>query len=202
MLTVVSLIIFSLMLAYATPTLYERARQSAAQSHRTTDGWENPIRIRSCLAILLLGGGMLSVALVSSNPVFTLFVLLLGSAAYIDGVTQWVPDMLIFALSWVALSAVLPGKDPLPPLVGAAVMLLPALTLNLVTAWRSQPPALAAGDLYVLPAVGAWLTPEWAAACLGGSLVLAAIAGKFARSVPFIPILYSVFMVVSLCGTG
>lgn len=201
MLILPAILIFSLMLAFNLPALYAGARIAAEASAAETQAYPEVAPIRPLLAAVLLCGGVLPAWLMTHNPAFTLFVLLLGSAAYIDCVTQWVPDLMIFLLSWLALTALLPDSpDAITPLSGAAVMLLPALLLNLITWIRSQPSALATGDLYVLPAIGVWLTPAWSGACLALSLVLTAIAGRFVRGVPFITVLYPVFVMVSLCG--
>ncbi|MEN4545963.1 prepilin peptidase [Pantoea agglomerans] len=196
-----AILIFSVMLAFNLPALYAGARIAAEASADETQFYPEVAPIRPLLAAVLLCGGVFPAWLMTHNPAFTLFVLLLGSAAYIDCVTQWVPDLMIFLLSWLALTAILPDSpDAITALTGAAVMLLPALLLNLITWLRSQPPALASGDLYVLPAIGVWLTPVLSGACLALSLVLTAIAGRFVRGVPFITVLYPVFVVVSLCG--
>lgn len=201
MLIIPAVLIFSAMLAFNLPALYAGARLAAEASVTETQAYPDVAPIRPLLAAVMLCGGVFPAWVVTHNPAFVLFVLLLGSAAYIDCVTQWVPDLLIFLLSWLALTTLLPGEpDAIPALTGAAVMLLPALLLNLITWLRSQPPALASGDLYVLPAIGAWLTPTWSGACLALSLVLTAIAGRFVRGVPFITVLYPVFVAVSLCG--
>lgn len=201
MLIIPAVLIFSAMLAFNLPTLYAGARRAAEASTADAQAYPDVAPIRPLLAAVMLCGGVLPAWLLTGNPAFVLFVLLLGSAAYIDCVTQWVPDLLIFALSWLALTALLPGgADAGPALTGAAVMLLPALLLNLITWLRAQPPALATGDLYVLPAIGAWLAPSWSGVCLAMSLLLTAIAGRFVRGVPFITVLYPVFVVVSLCG--
>jgi len=201
MLILPAILIFSVMLAFNLPALYAGARIAAETSAAETQAYPEVAPIRPLLAAVLLCGGVLPAWLMTHNPAFTLFVLLLGSAAYIDCVTQWVPDLMIFLLSWLALTALLPDRpDAITALIGAAVMLLPALLLNLITWIRSQPPALASGDLYVLPAIGVWLTPTLSGACLALSLVLTAIAGRFVRGVPFITVLYPVFVVVSICG--
>ncbi|WP_455865282.1 prepilin peptidase [Pantoea agglomerans] len=193
------LLIFSLMLAFNLPALYAGARVAAAESR--VEDYPDVARIRPILAAVLLCGGVIPIWMLTNSPALAVFVLLLGSAAYIDCVTQWVPDLLIFLLSWLALTALIPGRpDALPVLAGAAVMLIPALVLNLITWLRSQPPALATGDLYVLPAIGAWLTPELSGTCLGASLLLTAVVGRYVRGVPFITVLYPVFVVVLLCG--
>lgn len=201
MLIVPFVVIFALFLAFNLPRFYERAKDSAVRSCDEIAIEENITRKRPFLAVILLSGGVLPAWLITQNPGFTLFVLLLASAAYIDCVTQWVPDVLIFALSWSGLCAVLPQEtDALPALVGAAVMLIPVLTLNLITVIRAHPPAMASGDLYVLPVLGVWLTPCSAAICLAISLTLALLVGKYLRVVPFVAVLYPVFMGVSLCA--
>jgi len=201
MLIVPFVVIFALFLAFNLPKFYQRAKVSVARSCADTLGEANTTRAYPCLAIILLIGGVLPAWLITHSPAFTFFVLLLGSAAYIDFVVQWVPDVLIFGLTWGALCAVLPqGADVLSALAGAAVMLVPVLTLNFITALRAHPPAMASGDLYVLPALGVWLTPNSAAVCLAASLVLAMLIGKYVRVVPFIAVLYPVFMGVSLCA--
>lgn len=201
MLIIPAVLIFSMVLAFNLPALYASARIAAEASAAETQAYPDVAPIRPLLAAVMLCGGVFPAWLMTHNPAFVLFVLLLASAAYIDCVTQWVPDLIIFLLSWLALTTLLPGgSDAIPALTGAAVMLLPALLLNLITWMRSQPPALASGDLYVLPAIGAWLTPTWSGACLAMSLVLTAIAGRFVRGVPFITVLYPVFVAVSLCG--
>lgn len=201
MLIIPAVLMFSLVLAFNLPALYASARIAAEASAAETQAYPDVAPIRPLLAAVMLCGGVFPAWLMTHNPAFVLFVLLLASAAYIDCVTQWVPDLIIFLLSWLALTTLLPGgSDAIPALTGAAVMLLPALLLNLITWMRSQPPALASGDLYVLPAIGAWLTPTWSGACLAMSLVLTAIAGRFVRGVPFITVLYPVFVAVSLCG--
>lgn len=201
MLIIPAVLIFSLILAFNLPALYAGARLAAESSAAETQAYPDVAPIRPLLAAVMLCGGAFPAWFLTHNPAFVLFVLLLASAAYIDCVTQWVPDLLIFLLSWLALTTLLPGAtDALPALSGAAVMLLPALLLNLITWLRSQPPALASGDLYVLPAIGAWLNPGWSGVCLAMSLILTAIAGRFVRGVPFITVLYPVFVAVSLCG--
>jgi prepilin signal peptidase PulO-like enzyme (type II secretory pathway) len=201
MLIIPAVLIFSLVLAFNLPALYASARIAAEASAAETQAYPDVAPIRPLLAAVMLCGGVFPAWLMTHNPAFVLFVLLLASAAYIDCVTQWVPDLIIFLLTWLALTTLLPGgSDAIPALTGAGVMLLPALLLNLITWIRSQPPALASGDLYVLPAIGAWLTPTWSGVCLAMSLVLTAIAGRFVRGVPFITVLYPVFVAVSLCG--
>lgn len=201
MLIIPVVLIFSLLLAFNLPGLYASAQLGAESSVAEKQAYPEVAPIRPLLAAVILFGGVLPAWLMTHNPAFVLFVLLLGSAAYIDCVTQWVPDLLIFLLSWIALTTLLPeASNAIPTLVGAAVMLLPALLLNLITWLRSQPPALASGDLYVLPAIGAWLTPTLSGACLVMSLVLTAAVGRFVQGVPFITVLYPVFVAISLCG--
>lgn len=194
-------LMFSLMLAFNLPVLYEGAKITVASSLKTENSKTEPTRIRPFISLIMLCGGVFPAWFMTHDVVFVLFILLLGTAAYIDLITQWVPDIIIFTLSWVALCAVLPGgPDAIPALVSASMMLVPALTLNMTTTLRAQPAALASGDLYILPALGAWLTPEWAVICLATSIVLAVIVGRFIRDVPFVTVLYPVFVVVSLCG--
>lgn len=201
MLIVLSVVIFALLLAFKLPFFYERAKISAIQSQAATTKEGKTARPQPFLAVVLVCGGVLPAWLMTHNPFFTMFVLLLGSGAYIDCVTQWVPDVLIFALSWGALCAMLPAAlNAQQVLMGAAVMLIPVLALNLVAMLRAQPLALASGDLYVLPAIGAWLTPGSSALCLATSLALAMLSGRYVRGVPFITVLYPVFVGVSLCA--
>lgn len=201
MLMVPFVVMFALFLSFYLPRFYESAKISASISITEATKGDEVKRARPCLAVMLLSGGVLPAWLITHSPVFTIFVLLLGSAAYIDCVTQWVPDVLIFALSWSSLCAVLPqGQDSIAALSGAGLMLVPVLLLNLITTLRSQPPAMASGDLYVLPALGVWLPVDSAAICIALSLVLTMVVGIYVRSVPFITILYPVFMGVSLCG--
>lgn len=201
MLIIPAVLILSVMLAFNLPALYAGARFAVEASTAETQTYPDVAPVRPLLAAVMLCGGVIPVWFLTHNLSFVLFVLFLASAAYIDCVTQWVPDLLIFLLSWLTLTTLLPGSpDAIPALTGAGIMLLPALLLNLITWLRGQPPALASGDLYVLPAIGAWLTPTGSGACLVMSLVLTAIAGRFVRSVPFITVLYPVFVAVSLCG--
>ncbi|WP_234015224.1 MULTISPECIES: prepilin peptidase [Cronobacter] len=195
------ILLFSVMLAFFLPAIYTGARIAASESCAEADGYPLDARIRPLLAALLICGGVFPVWFLTGNTWFVAFVLLLGTAAYIDCITQWVPDLLIFLLSWVALAGTLPGvPDSLLTYAGAAVMLLPALLLNLITWLRSQPPALASGDLYVLPAIGTWLTPQMSGVCLALSILLTAVVGRFVRGVPFVTVLYPIFVVVFLCG--
>ncbi|MCX8963108.1 prepilin peptidase [Erwinia psidii] len=201
MLIILGVLIFSLMLAFNLPVLYTSARLGAAESCADTTADLGVVRIRPFLAVLILCGGVIPAWVMTHNPLLAFFVLLLGSAAYIDSMTQWVPDVLIFILSWVSLIALLPGQfDALGVLAGAVVMILPAIALNLITWRRSQPTAFASGDLYVLPATGVWLAPEWAGVCMAISLTLTLIASRYVRGVPFITVLYPVFVVVAICG--
>lgn len=200
-LIITAVLLFSAALAFMLPPLYSHARLAAEASAAETQAYPEVAPIRPLLAAFILCGGVLPAWLMTHSPAFALFVLLLGSAAYIDCVTQWVPDLIIFLLSWLALMTLLPGTaDTLPALTAAVVMLLPTLILNLVNWLRAQPPAFASGDLYVLPAIGVWLTPISSGACLSISVVLTAIAGCFIRGVPFITVLYPVFVVVYLCA--
>jgi len=186
----------ALILAFSLPVLYERAWLAAAES----SGNPPLAQVRPLLSAVLLSGGVVPAWQFTHDPAFTFFVLLLASAAYIDWITQWVPDPLIFMLSWATLGALLPDKaNTFQIFAGAIVMLLPALILNAITWLRSQTPALASGDLYVLPALGAWLTPEWAGFSFLASLLFTAVIGRFIRDVPFITVLYPVFMMVMLC---
>jgi len=196
LLIIPAVLLISLMLAFNLPVLYESARLAAAESAETPQ----TARVRPFLAATLLLGGVVPAWLLTREPAFCVFVLLLACAAYIDWITQWVPDPLNFMLSWAALGALLPGEaDALIIFAGAAAMLLPAVLLNVITWLRAQPPALASGDLYVLPALGAWLTPEWAGLSFLASLFFTAIVGRFIRGVPFITVLYPVFMMGMLC---
>ncbi|WP_208951053.1 A24 family peptidase [Rahnella sp. ChDrAdgB13] len=199
--TITAVLLFSLMLAFNLPALYQRARLIAAESCESTAQYPAAARVRPWRAMFFLCGGVLPVWMQNHDWMLALFVLLLGSAAYIDSVTRWVPDVLIFLLSWVALTACLPGSpDAQPVFAGAAVMLIPALVLNLITMRRGQLPALASGDVYVLVSTGAWLTPQASAFCLALSLVLTTVVSRFSRGVPFITLLYPAFVVVWLCG--
>lgn len=200
MLIILGVLIFSLVLAFKLPLLYENARMTSAESVAEAEG--DP-KARTCplFAVLMLCGGTLSTWVMTHNPILILFVLLLGSAAYIDYVTRWVPDVLIFVLSWVSLLAILPGQpDVLEVLPGAVIMILPAVMFNFITWLRSQPVAFASGDLYVLPAVGAWLTPEWSGVCMAISLLLTIVFSRLMHGVPFITVLYPVFVGVMICG--
>ncbi|MCR8998653.1 A24 family peptidase [Rahnella perminowiae] len=198
---ITAVILFSLMLAFNLPSLYQRARLIAATSCESTALYPVVARVRPWRAMFLLCGGVLPVWMQSHDWTLALFVLLLGSAAYIDSITRWVPDVLIFLLSWVALTARLPGSpDVLLVFAGVVVMLIPVLTFNLIRMTRAQLPVLASGDVYVLAAVGAWLTPQASAVCLALSFVLTTAASRFLRGVPFITLLYPVFVVVWLCG--
>ncbi|MBE5254669.1 prepilin peptidase [Mixta mediterraneensis] len=201
MLIILGVLIFSVMLAFNLPVLYASAKLAAAESSADTTAEPERVRIRPFMAVLILCSGVIPVWMMTHNPMLTLFILMLGSAAYIDYVTQWVPDILIFILSWVSLVALLPGgPNSLRVLAGAAVMILPAIALNLFTWQRSQPTTFASGDLYILPAVGLWLAPEWAGVCMAISLMLTFIACRYVREVPFITVLFPVFVVVSICG--
>lgn len=190
----------SLVLAMKLPSYYRHARCEAEVSVRDHEVADRHVAVRPELSILLLCGGVLPAWYVTENLFFTLFVLLLAVAAYVDWMTTWIPDVLIFSLSWTVLLSGLPVASGLIPLPGAWAMLAPALMLNGLTALRRQPPALASGDLYLLPATGAWLSPESALLCLLASLLLSCFVGRYREEVPFITVLYPVFMVFSLCG--
>lgn len=201
MMIIFAVLVTSLMLAFNLPAFYHGARIAAEEGCAAASSETEKVSIRPFMAMTLIGGGALPIWATTHDLMLVLFVLLLGGAAYIDAVTRWVPDLLIFVLSWVALISVLPGnRDIVEVLAGVAVLMLPALSLNVLTFLRKQQPALASGDLYILPAIGAWLTPPAAGLCLAASFIIAAIAGRYVRGVPFITVLYPVFVMVMLCG--
>lgn len=201
MMMILAVLVTSLMLAFNLPALYHSARLTAEEACAETPSEAEKASIRPFMAMTLIGGGALPIWATTHDLMLVLFILLLGCAAYIDAVTRWVPDLLIFVLSWVALISVLPGnRDTVEVLAGVAVLMLPALSLNVLTFLRKQQPALASGDLYILPAIGAWLTPPAAGLCLAASFIIAAIAGRYVRGVPFITVLYPVFVMVMLCA--
>lgn len=200
MLMLIGVVVVSFLLALKLPAYYLHARWEAEASVRSYESADRHVAVRPFLSIVLLCGGVLPAWYLTESLSFTLFVLLLAVAAYVDWMTTWVPDLLIFALSWMVLLGGLSTTSGLVPLPGAWAMLVPALMLNGLTALRRQPPALASGDLYLLPAAGAWLPPESALVCFLVSLLLSSVVGRFRKEVPFITILYPVFMVFSLCG--
>lgn len=201
MVIAIVVVIFSLLLAFNLPVIYQVARLAAEES--CAESPNEPVKgsVKPLLAVLLHSSGVIPTWIITHNPALTLFVMVLGCSAYIDYVTRWVPDVLIFALTWIALIALLLGKREVSPeLISAAVMLIPALLLNAIAWLLSRTIAFASGDLYVLPSIGIWLAPEWAAICMGISLSLTLIASRFVRDVPFITALYPVFVVVAICG--
>lgn len=190
----------SLLLAVVLPTCYARAKRSAEASLIGRNEPQQAVAVRPVLSALLLCGGVLPSWYMTANLPFTLFVLLLAMTAYVDWMTTWVPDLLIFAMPWVVLTGGLTMHSVPFLLVGGAAMLVPALILNGISVMRGQSPALASGDLYVLPAIGIWLTPESAVLCFFISLFLSIPIGRYRQGVPFITVIYPVFMVFSLCG--
>lgn len=201
MLIALGVLIFSVVLAFNLPVIYHSARLAAEESCAESSNEPIKVSVKPLLAVLMLSIGVIPTWMITHNPALTLFVMVLGCSAYIDYITRWVPDVLIFALSWIALLALLPEKGEVSPaLISAAMMLIPALLINTIAWFLSRTTALASGDLYVLPSIGVWLAPEWAAVCMGITLSITLIASRYVRSVPFITALYPVFIMVAICG--
>lgn len=189
----------SLVLAFNLPVFYERAKISVIESGTLLSHDERLVRVRPGLALLILSAGVLPVWFMTHSPGLTGFVLLLGCVAYIDYLTRWVPDPFIYSLLWLALSTPeLDGGYPAPFLWGAAVIIAPALLLNMGSFLRRMLPVLASGDVYVLPAVGVWLSPQHAALCISLSLLSALIMSRWWLEVPFVTVLYVIFTGVIL----
>ncbi|WP_157861756.1 prepilin peptidase [Erwinia tasmaniensis] len=194
-------ILYSLVLAFNIPTLYQGAKVSVVENNIYFSKQDNSVSIKPFFATFIICAGVVPCWLVSHSYGLTFFIALFGSAAYIDYVTRWVPDILIFALSWIALSTVMPGEfDAAPVLVSAAVMVIPCLVVNVIAIMRCQRPALASGDIYLLPAIGVWLRPEWGAACLVTSFLLAGLGGLRYQNIPFVTVIYPVFVVAVICN--
>lgn len=194
-------VIISVLLAFNLPVIYESARLAAEESCRDSLGEPAKRTVKPLLAVTLLNIGVMPTWIITHNPALTIFIVVLACGAYIDYITRWVPDVLIYVLIWIALVALLPGmREVSPALISAAIMLIPALLLNVIAWLLSRTTAIASGDLYILPSVGVWLAPEWAAVCMGISLSLTLVASRYVRGVPFITVLYLVFVVVAICG--
>lgn len=201
MLIIFGVVLLSILLSSCLPFLYQSARVNVAKSHEELKLSPCVVHRNPFLAVLLLSGGMLPLWTMTHSPGLAIFVMLLGSAAYIDYITQWVPDVLIFGLAWVALITIIPSQpDLISSLSGAAIIILPALMLNLINWLRSQPAVFASGDLYLLPSLGVWLAPQSSGICIAISLIIAVAVNFYVREVPFITVIYPVFVGVIICG--
>lgn len=141
-----------------------------------------------CLVVYALNGNAGAAAM----------VLLVGCAAYSDLMTRWIPDCLIYGTVWLSLifradSLFMEG------ITGALIFCAPVLLLQGLSFWRRRTGCFASGDLYLLPAIGLWIMPEYALLVLSCGLMLALFASRYDKQIPFITCIFPAFVGYMLC---
>lgn len=141
-----------------------------------------------CLLVYALNGNEGAAAL----------VLLVGCAAYSDLMTRWIPDCLIYSTVWLSL---LCRSDSLlmEGITGALIFIAPVIVLQGLSFWRRRAGCFASGDLYLLPAIGLWIMPEFALLVMSCGLMLALLASQYDKQIPFITCIFPAFVGYMLC---
>uniref|UniRef100_A0A1A9VZ54 Prepilin type IV endopeptidase peptidase domain-containing protein n=1 Tax=Glossina brevipalpis TaxID=37001 RepID=A0A1A9VZ54_9MUSC len=133
-----------------------------------------------------------------SQPWLSFFLLLFATAAYIDAVTHWVPDALIYACSCFSVFAVTRHMDDVALLlsgVSSALLVLFMLVCNLWVKGDRQGALFGEGDIYLITAVGLWLSPIFSFVYIGIAYVMAMAWSWRKKHVAFVPFLYLTFYI-------
>ncbi|MFT4466410.1 MAG: prepilin peptidase [Sodalis sp. (in: enterobacteria)] len=149
---------------------------------------------------------LLAVVLFYSVPVFyffhqgqpwlSFFLLLFATAAYIDAVTHWVPDVLIYACSCFSVFAVTRHMSDVALLlsgVSSALLVLFMLVCNRWVKGDRQAAMFGEGDIYLITAIGLWLSPIFSFAYIAIAYVMAMAWSWRKKHVAFVPFLYLTF---------
>lgn len=126
-------------------------------------------------------------------------MILLGIVAYTDLMARWVPDCLIYAISWVSLMS---GSNHSieEGILSVVLFVFPMALFQVIAFIRQGTGSIANGDFYLFPPIALWLAPEYSALVMLVSLGSAIIVSRFVKDVPFITCLLPVFVGYQICA--
>lgn len=128
----------------------------------------------------------------------SLFLLVFGLLAYSDLITRWLPDPLVYILVGLAVYSI-DKNNLILPLLSIILYVVPLIILNIIGWWRCKKVMVAAGDFYVLVAVGAIIPPVYAMSLMLLTILFSLFFSRYTKEVPLITVAYMVITGYELC---
>lgn len=191
------LLALSFLLSQRLPGVYSSVRRGVIENSKQLESESRGGR-RSWPGALCCLMPCLIVYAVNGDAATAAMVLLMGIAAYCDMMTRWIPDCLIYGCVWLSLACHTDSVVSLG-LLSAALFCLPVMIMQAAAWLKLRTVCFATGDLYLLPAAGLWVKPEYAFSVMAVGLIPALVASRFVKQVPFITCLFPIFVGYLLC---
>lgn len=178
------------------PGHYRQARDAVIKEGEAFSQERITVRQYPLLAVVLFYSVPVFYFFHQSQPWLSFFLLLFATAAYIDAVTHWVPDALIYACSCFSVFAVTRHMDDVALLlsvVSSALLVVFMLVCNLWVKGDRQGALFGEGDIYLITAIGLWLSPIFSFVYIAVAYVMAMAWSWRKKHVAFVPFLYLTF---------
>jgi prepilin signal peptidase PulO-like enzyme (type II secretory pathway) len=193
----ITVVVLSLVCIYA-PVYYDEIKKGViADSHNLSQD-KNQVTKQPLMAMLFMSMPFIFYVYILNQPILFFYLLALSVAAYVDYVSKWVPDFLIYMCTWLSFIGVSVSGSELSLLLGLqSAMLLVAVMLltNLVLKYKCHSIAFGTGDIYMVSSLGLWILPVYAIPYLLVAYLAAIIfAYKKHSTISFIPYLYFAFI--------
>lgn len=194
----VVVVIFALILSSKFPLIYANVKAGVISGGKTLEKEKREVGGNCAYALSCLLPSMI-IYYLSQDLWLSCLMILLGIVAYTDLMARWVPDCLIYAISWVSLMS---GSNHSieEGILSVVLFVLPVALFQAIAFIRQGTGSIANGDFYLFPPIALWLAPEYSALVMLVSLGGAIIVSRFVKEVPFITCLFPVFMGYQICA--
>jgi len=156
-------------------------------------------------AFILLNISTITFIINKNDLWLAIFVLLFALAAYIDALCNWVPDPLIYGITWYTMIFVIYHFHPVPieikgHLYGVVSFVAPMILTNIIVWFCHFKRQFASGDLIIAIPIGLWIKPEYSLLVIGFAMVFANFFSIYTKrkTIPFLPFLFISFNLVNL----
>lgn len=200
MVIIIFFVAASLLTAYLLPVFYAQTLSTIQKSIEAESQKKITLIPKPLAAVVIQLAGVLPLTYIGASKALVFYVMVLGIAAYIDYVAKWVPDIVIYALLWISLLGGLnEGLSPVPVIINLMIVIMPLVIINLAQRIYNGHWAFASGDLYALPTVTIWLSPEVSIYIATATLAVSLVLGRVVKEIPFITLYYFAFIAGVLC---
>lgn len=194
----VVVVIFALILSSKFPLIYASVKAEVISGGKTLENEKREVGGNCAYALSCLLPSMI-IYYLSQDVWLSCLMILLGIVAYTDLMARWVPDCLIYAISWVSLMSG-SNHNIEEGILSVVLFVLPVALFQAIAFIRQGTGSIASGDFYLFPPIALWLSPEYSALVMLVSLGGAIIVSRFVKEVPFITCLFPVFMGYQICA--
>lgn len=191
-----AMILFSFLISYTLPKFYNNAKSAVIKNAVDLESDDINVEKKPLLFILILSPCLLYLLVSNGDVLLSTFIFILAVAAYIDRLTKWVPDIIIYIAVFFSLSVKLThgaNYETSEMLLSAGLGLLSFLLVNFVSWLKSKKIVYSCGDVYLIPAICIWLNFDAVLPFIGLATISAAVLEKNKASIAFVPYLYAYF---------